>query len=58
MRKMTRHVLPVVLPLLLGEIAVVQAADCTPTTDAAVIRQAEQKLVLLQRMVEIGRAHV
>jgi hypothetical protein len=54
LRKFTRNVLPVVLPLLLGEIAAVQAADCTPTTDPAVIRQAEQKLVLLQRMVGSG----
>jgi len=51
---MTRNVLPVVLPLLLVEIAAAQAADCTPTTDPAVIRQAEQKLVLLQRMVGSG----
>ena len=54
MRKMTCNVLPVVLPLLLGGTAIAQAADCTPTTDAAVIRQAEQKLVLLQRMVGSG----
>ena len=51
MRHYARHVLPVVLPLLLGELAVAQAIDCTPTSDPAVIRQAEQKLVLLQRMV-------
>ena len=54
MRKMTRNALPVVLPLLLGELTVAQAVDCTPTTDPAVIRQAEQKLVLLQRMVGSG----
>ena len=54
MRTMMRNVLPVLLPLLLGELAVAQAADCTPTTDPAVIRQAEQKLVLLQRMVGSG----
>jgi hypothetical protein len=51
---MTRNVLPVLLPLSLGELAFAQAADCTPTTDPAVIRQAEQKLVLLQRMVGSG----
>jgi hypothetical protein len=51
---MMRNVLPVALPLLFGELAVAQAVDCTPTTDAAVIRQAEQKLVLLQRMVGSG----
>ena len=51
MRHYARHVLPVVLPLLLGELAIAQAIDCTPATDPAVIRQAEQKLVLLQRMV-------
>jgi hypothetical protein len=43
--------LPVVLPLLLGELAPAQTTGCTPGTDPAVIRQAEQKLVLLQRMV-------
>jgi len=51
MRQLTRNVLPVVLPLLLGVWAIAQAIDCTPGTDPAVIRQAEQKLVLLQRMV-------
>jgi len=51
---MTRNVLPVVLPLLLGKLAIAQAVDCSPTTDPAMIRQAEQKLVLLQRMVGSG----
>ena len=51
MRQLARNVLPVVLPLLLGELAIAQAIDCTPSTDPAAIRQAEQKLVLLQRMV-------
>jgi hypothetical protein len=35
----------------LTELAIAQAVDCTPGTDPAAIRQAEQKLVLLQRMV-------
>ena len=48
---MTCNVLPLVLPLLLGDLAIAQAMDCTPTSDPATIRQAEQKLVLLQRMV-------
>ena len=48
---MTRNVLPVVLPLLLGELGIAQAAECTPNPDPATVRQAEQKLVLLQRMV-------
>ncbi len=51
MRQTVRFVLPVVLSLLLSELAVAQAVDCTPSSDPAVIRQAEQKLVLLQRMV-------
>jgi len=51
LRQLARNVLPVVLPLLLGELAIAQAIDCTPSTDPAAIRQAEQKLVLLQRMV-------
>jgi hypothetical protein len=51
---MTCNVLPVALVLLLGKPAIAQAADCTPSTDPAVIRQAEQKLVLLQRMVGSG----
>jgi hypothetical protein len=54
LRAMTRNVLPVVLVLLFGELAVVQATDCTPSSDPAVIKQAEQKLVLLQRMVGAG----
>jgi hypothetical protein len=45
---------PVVFPLLLGEWAAAQATDCTPGSDPAVIKQAEQKLVLLQRMVGAG----
>ena len=51
---MTRTLLPVVLALLLGELAIAQSTNCTPSTDPAVIRQAEQKLVLLQRMVGSG----
>ena len=51
MRHLARTVLPVLLPLLLTELAIAQAVDCKPGTDPAVIRQAEQKLVLLQRMV-------
>jgi len=51
LRQITRNVLPVILPLLLGEWAIAQAIDCKPGSDPAVIRQAEQKLVLLQRMV-------
>ena len=51
MRQLARTVLPVLLPLLLTELAIAQAVDCTPGTDPAAIRQAEQKLVLLQRMV-------
>jgi hypothetical protein len=35
----------------LTELAIAQAVDCTPGTDPAAIQQAEQKLVLLQRMV-------
>jgi hypothetical protein len=54
LRAMTRNVLPVVLVLLFGELAVAQATDCTPSSDPAVIKQAEQKLVLLQRMVGAG----
>ena len=45
---------PVVFPLFLGEMAVAQATDCAPSSDPAVIKQAEQKLVLLQRMVGSG----
>ena len=54
MRSIMRKVLPVVLALLLGESAVAQATSCAPSSDPAAIRQAEQKLVLLQRMVGSG----
>lgn len=54
MRQFARFVLPVVLASLLGERAIAQATDCTPSDDPAVIKQAEQKLVLLQRMVGAG----
>jgi hypothetical protein len=54
LRKLTRIVVPVVVPLLFGEFAVAQVTNCTPGTDPAAIRQAEQKLVLLQRMVGSG----
>jgi hypothetical protein len=53
-RKTARNALPVVLGLLLGGLAAAQATDCTPSSDPAVIKQAEQKLVLLQRMVGAG----
>jgi hypothetical protein len=42
---------PVVGWLLVADPAVAQVTDCTPSEDPAVIKQAEQKLVLLQRMV-------
>lgn len=51
MRHLACTVLSVLLPLLLTELAIAQAVDCTPGTDPGAIRQAEQKLVLLQRMV-------
>ena len=54
MRKLTCIVLPVVLPFCLGEPVVAQGTNCTPSTDPTAIRQAEQKLVLLQRMVGSG----
>jgi hypothetical protein len=47
----SQNVLNAVLLLALGELAAAQAVDCTPSEDPAVIKQAEQKLVLLQRMV-------
>jgi hypothetical protein len=47
-------VLPLAMALLPGESATAQAASCTPSDDPAQIRQAEQKLVLLQRMVGGG----
>ena len=56
MSKMTCNVLPVVLPLLLGVTAIAQAADCTPTTDAAVIRQAEQKRFVLTKAITRKRS--
>ena len=49
-----RNVLPVLLALLFGQQAMAQATSCTPSSDPAEIRQAEQKLVLLQRMVGSG----
>ena len=54
MRAIRRNVLPVVLVLLLGESAMAQPTGCTASDDPAAIRQAEQKLVLLQRMVGSG----
>jgi len=54
LRAITRSILLVVLASLLGELAIAQATDCTPSDDPAVIKQAEQKLVLLQRMVGAG----
>ncbi len=54
MRQIVRNVLPVVVLLFLGDGATAQATDCTPSSDPAVIKQAEQKLVLLQRMVGSG----
>jgi hypothetical protein len=54
LRAITRSMLLVVLASLLGELAIAQATDCTPSDDPAVIKQAEQKLVLLQRMVGAG----
>jgi hypothetical protein len=51
---LTRIVVPVVVPLLFAELAVAQVTNCTPGADPAAIRQAEQKLVLLQRMVGSG----
>jgi hypothetical protein len=52
LRAITRNVLFVALgALLVGESAIGQATSCTPNSDPATIRQAEQKLVLLQRMV-------
>ena len=54
MRKLTWIVLPIVLPLCIGELALAQGTNCTPSKDPAAIRQAEQKLVLLQRMVGSG----
>ena len=54
MRPIARNVLPAILALLLCELTVAQATDCTPSSDPAVIKQAEQKLVLLQRMVGPG----
>ena len=50
MRVIARTVLPAGLALLLVEPGIAQT-NCTPSTDPAEIRQAEQKLVLLQRMV-------
>ena len=50
----TRNALPVVVLLLVTDVAVARATDCTPSDDPAVIKQAEQKLVLLQRMVGSG----
>jgi hypothetical protein len=50
----TGNALPVVILLLVSDLAVAQATDCTPSDDSAVIKQAEQKLVLLQRMVGAG----
>jgi hypothetical protein len=50
----TRNALPVVILLLVTDLAVAQGTDCTPSDDPAVIKQAEQKLVLLQRMVGAG----
>jgi hypothetical protein len=47
-------VLPAILALLHCELTVAQATGCTPSSDPAVIKQAEQKLVLLQRMVGAG----
>jgi hypothetical protein len=44
-------VLLVALVLLVGVSASAEVTDCTPSEDPAVIKQAEQKLVLLQRMV-------
>lgn len=54
MKKFTHIVLPAVLPLLLGEVVEGRVTNCTASTDPATIRQAEQKLVLLQRMVGSG----
>lgn len=51
MRQLTGNVSAVIAALLLGEWAAAQAPDCVPGSDPAVIKQAEQKLVLLQRMV-------
>ena len=51
---MRRNVLPFILALLFSGSAMAQATSCTPDDDAAAIRQAEQKLVLLQRMVGSG----
>ena len=54
MRHLTQGVSAVVVATLLGELAVAQATDCSPSSDPALIKQAEQKLVLLQRMVGAG----
>lgn len=54
MRAKTRNVLPITMVLLFGEPAMAQATSCAPSNDPAAIRQAEQKLVLLQRMVGSG----
>lgn len=51
---MRRSVLPFLLALLFSESALAQTTSCTPSDDPAEIRQAEQKLVLLQRMVGSG----
>ena len=50
----SQNLLNLVVLLALGELAAAQAVDCTPSQDPAAIRQAEQKLVLLQRMVGSG----
>ena len=49
-----RNAWPVVILLLVTDVAVAQATGCKPSEDPAVIKQAEQKLVLLQRMVGSG----
>lgn len=54
MRQPARNLSVVVVASLLGELAVAQTTACAPSSDPAVIRQAEQKLVLLQRMVAAG----
>lgn len=54
MRAIAGIALPAMLAVLVSESALAQATSCTPSDDPAAIRQAEQKLVLLQRMVGSG----
>ena len=49
--ELTAAVIIVFLSMILVRTAVSQEVSCVPSTDLAVIKQAEQKLVLLLRMV-------